>query len=59
MNENDLKALVANYKPLILGPEAEDPEAGLLYLAQEIERTTRAHAAKVAFEAANRISNRG
>ena len=58
MPEDELNALVSSYLPLILGPEAKAPAAGVHYLAREVERITRANAAKTAFECANRISNR-
>lgn len=57
MPEKELQELIDSYMPLIVGPSVEDPKRGVGLLAREIERTTRANLARIAFQAANQISN--
>lgn len=57
MNEKALKALIDDYKPMILEQGGKDADRFLMILAKEIERTTRHAAVQLAHDLAQRIDN--
>lgn len=53
---DELEKLIDSYGPAILSPETEQPRRLLRALVDDVERITRARAAKAVFACANAVS---